>query len=133
MNQEISIQPQPRKLIRRRLVWFGVYTASVFLLSIPLYMYLFTSMVAVPLVSGLIFPKLVRVGNYWKSLLWQASGLIIGNLLLHYIYVIPFIYKGDEPWSEEIGMRYLVMAVQIIIAAIILLIVRIWPRNKPIT
>ena len=129
MHQATSIQHQHHSGMKTKLVHFTVYTVAVCLLSVLLYKHLFTSIIVVPLIAGLIFIALRQSAALWEALLWQTGGLFIGNLLLHYFYVLPIIYKGQEPWSEEILMRLFAFAAQAVVAFVMLSIANL-VRNK---
>jgi xanthine/uracil permease len=112
------------------LVAYGLIAAG---LGALLYKFLFATMLLVPLVAETVLVKsLWTTSSYWKGIVARFTGLVIANVLTYFLYVIPVIYEGKEPWSEEALWAYVVVGVQTVVAAIALLASRRLLRKKPV-
>jgi H+/Cl- antiporter ClcA len=113
--------------------WLVVYVLVAAGLGALLYKHLFTTMLLVPLVAESVLIKSPwTTSAYWKGVVARFAGLAIANALTYFLYVIPVIYEGKEPWSEEALWAYVVVGVQTVVAAIALLASRRLTRKKPI-
>jgi hypothetical protein len=113
------------------IIWFGIYALAVFGLAVLFYRFLLNQMWLVPLLAEIILIKSAwTVGPFWRGLAARFVGLVIGNTLAHFLYVIPVIYEGKEPWSEEAVWAYVIVAAQTSVAAVVLFIIRRLLRKK---
>ena len=121
MNLENSHNNPPqesRKSFGAALIWLAVYTLLVFGLATLFYKLLLNKMWLVPLLAEVaLIRNAWTTGPFWKGLLARFVGLTIGNALTHFLYVIPVIYEGDAPWSEEALWGYIIVTVQTAVAA----------------
>jgi len=114
-------------------VWLAIYSLAVFGLAVLFYRFLLNTMWLVPVLAEVILIKGAwTVGPFWKGLIARFAGLTIGNVLAYFLYVIPVIYEGKEPWSEEALWAYITVAVQTAIAAVALVASRRLLRKKPV-
>ena len=121
MNLATSPNIPPAKP-RRALVRCAVYTLLVFGLAVLFYRLLVNKMWLVPMLAEIVLIKSVwTTSSFWTGLAVRFAGLTIGNALAHFIYVIPVIYEGKQPWSEEALWAYIIVAVQTVVAAVALL------------
>lgn len=103
-------------------IWLAVYALLVFGLAVLFYKLLLNKMWLVPLLAEIVLIKSAWTTlPFWKGLAARLAGLVIGNGLAYFLYVIPVIYEGKEPWSEESLWAYIIVAVQTVVAAIALL------------
>jgi hypothetical protein len=130
MNLATS-QNNPPPKPRRALLWCAVYTLLVFGLAVLFYRLLLNKMWVVPVFAEIVLIKSVwTTTSFWKGLVVRFAGLTIGNALAHFFYVIPVIYEGMQPWSEEALWAYIIVAVQTVVAAVALLASRCLLRKK---
>ena len=128
MNLEYS-QRSPRHQLLRRLGlgsgWLAAYVLSAAALGALLYEFLFATVLLVPVVAEFVIIKSPwTISSFWKGVSVRFAGLAIANLLTYFCYVVPVVYAGGQPWSEEALWAYVVVAVQTVVAAIVLLAVR---------
>jgi hypothetical protein len=113
------------------LIWLAVYALLVFGLAALFYKLLLNKMWLVPLLAEVVLIKSAwTTGSFWKGLVGRFVGLTIGNTLAYFLYVIPVIYEGKEPWSEEALWAYIIVAVQTAVAAAALVAIRRLLRKK---
>lgn len=113
------------------LVWLAIYTLLVFGLAVLFYGWLLNKMWLVPVLAEIVLIKSAwTTGPFWKGLAARFAGLTIGNVLAYFLYIIPVIYEGKEPWSEEALWAYIIVAVQTAAAAVALLVSRRLLRKK---
>jgi hypothetical protein len=113
------------------LIWLAVYALLVFGLAALFYKLLLNKMWLVPLLAEVVLIKSTwTTGSFWKGLVGRFVGLTIGNTLAYFLYVIPVIYEGKEPWSEEALWAYIIVAVQTAVAAAALVAIRRLLRKK---
>ena len=114
-------------------IWLAVYALFVFGLAVLFYNLLLNNMWLVPLLAevGLI-KSAWTTGPFWKGMAARFAGLVAGNALAYFLYIIPVIYEGKEPWSEESLWAYIIVAVQTAVAALALLASRRLLRKKQV-
>lgn len=136
MNQETSCRSLPNlppRTIGASLGWLVAYVLVAAGLGALLYKFLFATMLLVPLVAETVLVKsLWTTSSYWKGIIARFAGLVIANVFIYFLYVIPVIYEGKEPWSEEALWAYVVVGVQTVVAAIALLASRRLLRKKSV-
>lgn len=121
------------KSIGTSLVWLAIYTLLVFGLAVLFYGWLLNKMWLVPVLAEIVLIKSAwTTGPFWKGLAARFAGLTIGNVLAYFFYIIPVIYEGKEPWSEEALWAYIIVAVQTAVAAVALLASRRLFRKKQV-
>lgn len=122
---------ESHKMLGAALIWLAVYALLVFGLAALFYKLLLNKMWLVPLLAEVVLIKSAwTTGSFWKGLVGRFVGLTIGNTLAYFLYVIPVIYEGKEPWSEEALWAYIIVAVQTAVAAAALVAIRRLLRKK---
>jgi len=114
-------------------IWLAVYALLVFGLAVLFYNLLLNKMWLVPLLAEMVLIKSTwTTGPFWKGLAARFAGLTVGNVLAYFLYIVPVIYEGKEPWSEEALWAYIIVAVQTAVAALTLLASRRLLRKKQV-
>jgi len=94
---------------------------------------LLNQMWLVPLLAEVVLIKSAwTTGPFWKGLVARFAGLTIGNTLNYFLFVIPVIYEGKQPWGEEKVWAYVTVAVQTVVAAGALVASRRLLRKNPV-
>ncbi|MGA3163915.1 MAG: hypothetical protein ABSD77_06960 [Verrucomicrobiota bacterium] len=113
------------------IIWFGIYTLAVFGLAILFYRLLLNKMWLVPMLAEIVLIKSMSTTSpLWKGLVVRFAGITIGNMLAYFLYIVPVIYHGKEPWSEEVLWIYIAVAVQTSVAVIAQLVSRCLLQKK---
>jgi len=122
--------PQHLKISAAAIVKLGLHSLAVFGLAVLFYRLLLNKMWLVPLLAEIVIAKSVwTIGPLWRGLIARSAGIVIGNALAYFLYIIPVIYKGNDPWSEEALWAYIVVGVQTVVAAIVLITTRVLTRK----
>lgn len=121
---------RPKRLVSA-VVTLGGYIIAAFGLRIFLYCFHLNVMLLVPLMAELVLIKSVwTTMAFWKGVIARCIGLTFVEALTYYLYLIPVVYQGKEPWSEEALVAYVNVTVQTAVAAAALLASRKLTRCK---
>jgi hypothetical protein len=104
----------------------ALYATSIVGLRVLCHRWQWNEVFVVPFLGELIlFPTLWTSMAYWKGALGRLLGLSLGNCLFHFLYLIPVVYHGQDPWPEEVLWSYVITAAQTVVAGLALLASRL--------